>query len=90
MASLSEPTGRARPRQCWRLAKKAGDSFVTVEYLLLALAMSPGTEVARILKDAGVTAQNLNTAINDLRKGRIAQSATQKTNTTRSRNTPAI
>ncbi|HSZ74994.1 MAG TPA: Clp protease N-terminal domain-containing protein, partial [Rhizomicrobium sp.] len=58
------------------LAKKAGDSFVTAEYLLLALAMAQGTESARILKDAGVTAQNLNTAINDLRKGRKADSAT--------------
>src|SRR5580692_10223249 len=58
------------------LAKKAGDSFVTAEYLLLALAMAQGTESARILKDAGLTAQNLNAAINDLRKGRKADSAT--------------
>src|SRR3569832_610562 len=56
-------------------AKKAGDSFVTAEYLLLALAMSSG-ESARILKDAGVTAQNLNKAIADLRQGRAADSAT--------------
>jgi ATP-dependent Clp protease ATP-binding subunit ClpB len=58
------------------LAKKAGDSFVTAEYLLLALAMAQGTEAARILKDAGVTAQSLNAAINDIRKGRTADSAT--------------
>src|ERR1700759_3408156 len=51
-------------------AKKAGDSFVTAEYLLLALVLTTGTEAARILKDAGVTAQNLNKAIADLRKGR--------------------
>jgi ATP-dependent Clp protease ATP-binding subunit ClpB len=56
-------------------AKKAGDSFVTAEYLLLALAMSGG-ESARILKDAGVTAQGLNKAIADLRQGRTADSAT--------------
>jgi ATP-dependent Clp protease ATP-binding subunit ClpB len=57
-------------------AKKAGDSFVTAEYLLLALAMAAGTESAKILKDAGVTPQNLNKAIADLRKGRAADSAT--------------
>ena len=57
-------------------AKKAGDSFVTAEYLLLALALAAGTESAKILKDAGVTAQNLNKAIADLRKGRTADSAT--------------
>jgi ATP-dependent Clp protease ATP-binding subunit ClpB len=57
-------------------AKKSGDSFVTAEFLLLALAMAKGTEPARILKDAGVTAQALNKAIADLRQGRNADSAT--------------
>ncbi|HEV2561134.1 MAG TPA: ATP-dependent chaperone ClpB [Rhizomicrobium sp.] len=57
-------------------AKKAGDSFVTAEYLLLALALATGTDAARILKDSGVTAQGLNTAIKDLRQGRTADSAT--------------
>jgi ATP-dependent Clp protease ATP-binding subunit ClpB len=57
-------------------AKKAGDSYVTAEYLLLALAMSQGTDAARVLKDAGVTAQGLNKAISDLRQGRVADSAT--------------
>ena len=55
-------------------AKKAGDSFVTAEYLLLALAMSG--ETGRILKEAGATPQGLNKAIADLRKGRSADSAT--------------
>src|SRR5579862_5920006 len=59
-----------------QIAKKAGDSFVTAEYLLLALAMASGTQSARILKDAGVTAQALNKAIADLRQGRSADSAT--------------
>jgi len=58
-----------------QVATKAGDSFVTAEYLLLALTMSAG-ESAKILKDAGVTPQNLNKAIADLRKGRTADSAT--------------
>ncbi|HEY1638545.1 MAG TPA: ATP-dependent chaperone ClpB, partial [Rhizomicrobium sp.] len=57
-------------------AKKAGDSYVTAEYLLLALAMAQGTEAARVLKDAGVTPQGLNKAIADLRQGRVADSAT--------------
>ena len=57
-------------------AKKAGDSFVTAEYLLLALAMAAGTPSAKMLKDAGVTPQNLNKAIADLRKGHTADSAT--------------
>ena len=57
-----------------KLAEKAGDSFVTVERLLTALAITKsGAEKA--LKDAGVTAQGLNEAINDLRKGRTADSA---------------
>jgi ATP-dependent Clp protease ATP-binding subunit ClpB len=58
------------------LAKKAGDSFVTAEYLLLALVLAAGTDAAKILKDAGVTAQGLNAAIAQLRKGRTADSAT--------------
>jgi ATP-dependent Clp protease ATP-binding subunit ClpB len=58
-----------------KIAQKAGDSFVTVERLLLALAMEKGTEAAKILASAGVSAQTLNAAINDLRKGRTADSA---------------
>ena len=58
------------------IAKKAGDSFVTAEMLLLALTMAQGTDAAKILKDAGVTAQNLNAAIKELRQGRTADSAT--------------
>ena len=58
-----------------KIAQKAGNSFVTVERLLLALAMEKGTEAAKILANAGVSAQTLNAAINDLRKGRTADSA---------------
>ncbi len=57
------------------LAKKAGDNFVTVERLLLALAGEKGAESARILAAAGVTPTGLNAAINELRKGRTADSA---------------
>ncbi len=58
-----------------QVATKAGDSFVTVERLLLALALAAGTPAAKVLADAGVTAQKLNAAIEDLRKGRTATSA---------------
>ncbi|MDO9525594.1 MAG: ATP-dependent chaperone ClpB [Gemmobacter sp.] len=60
--------------QAETLAKKAGDSFVPVERILMALAMV--TSNAKDALDAGaVTAQKLNTAINDIRKGRKADSA---------------
>ncbi|QHQ36105.1 ATP-dependent chaperone ClpB [Algicella marina] len=56
------------------LAKKAGDSFVTVERMLTALAVQP-SDAAKILKTAGVSAKSLNEAINAVRKGRTADSA---------------
>ncbi len=56
-------------------AKKAGDSFVTVERLLLALAIESSASTAATLKKAGVTANGLNQVINDLRKGRTADGA---------------
>ncbi len=58
-----------------KLAEKAGDSFVTVERLLQAVAMASGTKAQKALADAGVSPQGLNQAINDLRKGRTADSA---------------
>ena len=61
--------------QSQTLAEKAGDSFVTVERVLMALAMASGTASAKALTEAGVTPQKLNQAIDDLRKGRTADSA---------------
>jgi ATP-dependent Clp protease ATP-binding subunit ClpB len=58
-----------------KLADKAGDSFVTVERLLIALAVETDAGSAKILKDAGVTANALNAAVNEIRKGRTADSA---------------
>jgi len=58
-----------------KAGEKAGDSFVTVERLLLALALEKGSEAGKILANAGVTPQNLNAAIESLRKGRTADSA---------------
>ena len=57
------------------LAQKAGDDFVTVERLLLAATLASGTPSGQALKAAGLTAQSLNSAINDIRKGRSADSA---------------
>jgi ATP-dependent Clp protease ATP-binding subunit ClpB len=58
-----------------KIADKAGDSYVTVERLLLALAIEKDSEAGKILAKAGVTPQNLNAAIEALRKGRTADSA---------------
>lgn len=62
--------------QSTELAKKAGDSFVTVERLLLALSLAAGTDVGTILKDSGTSPQKLNQQVEGLRKGRTADSAT--------------
>jgi ATP-dependent Clp protease ATP-binding subunit ClpB len=60
-----------------KAAEKAGDSFVTVERLLLGLALEKDSEAGRrILRNGGLTPQNLNAAIEALRKGRTADSAT--------------
>ncbi|MEH6404454.1 MAG: ATP-dependent chaperone ClpB [Sneathiella sp.] len=63
-----------------KLADKAGDSFVTAERLLLALVLEPESDTGKILKEAGLTASNLNSAINDIRKGRTADSAGAEAN----------
>ncbi len=72
--SLSRDTSRLLD-EAEQIAKKAGDSFVTVERILLALAIGTAPDSAKILKNAGVTPQKLNEAINELRKGRTADTA---------------
>ncbi|WP_424984171.1 ATP-dependent chaperone ClpB [Maritalea sp. S77] len=57
-----------------KAADKAGDSYVTVERLLLALTIEKDTDAGKVLAAGGVTANGLNDAINDLRKGRTADS----------------
>lgn len=57
-----------------KLADKAGDKFVTVERILQAVAMTSGTKAYDILKAGGVNQSALNQAINDYRKGRVADS----------------
>ena len=58
-----------------KIAQKAGDSFVTVERLLLALTLASDSDAGKILQKAGLSPQNLNAAIEALRKGRTADSA---------------
>lgn len=58
-----------------QIAEKAGDNFVTVERLLLAILLSKTTDAGQALSDAGLKADALNMAINELRGGRTADSA---------------
>ncbi|RFB01622.1 ATP-dependent chaperone ClpB [Parvularcula marina] len=69
---MAQPTAKIFQRS-EEIAKKAGDSYVTAERMLIALAMEG--ETAESLKKAGATPQNLNAAVNDIRKGRTADNA---------------
>jgi ATP-dependent Clp protease ATP-binding subunit ClpB len=57
-----------------KIAEKAGDSYVTVERLLLAIALDKDSDAGKVLARAGATPQNINSAIEALRKGRTADS----------------
>ena len=61
--------------QAEQIAQKAGDSYVTVERLLLALVLASTTAAGKALADAGVKAEALNAAVNNLRGGRTADTA---------------
>jgi len=61
--------------QAEQAAAKSGDSYVTVERMLLGLTLATTTAAGQALKGAGVTAQGLETAITDLRGGRQAHSS---------------
>lgn len=64
--------------QAEQIASKAGDSFVTVERLLLALTLASSTEAGKALAKAGLKAEALNAAINALRKGKSADTASSE------------
>ncbi|EFO33526.1 ATP-dependent chaperone protein ClpB [Roseibium sp. TrichSKD4] len=72
---LSQATARLF-EQAEKIAEKAGDSYVTVERFLLALVMDAESEAGKLLKQAGLTPNSVNEAINALRQGRTADSAT--------------
>ena len=61
--------------QAEQVAQKAGDSYVTIERLLLALTLASTTAAGKALAEAGVKAEALNGAINQLRGGRTADTA---------------
>jgi len=61
--------------QAEQVAEKAGDGFVTVERLLLAMVLATTTPVGKVFADAGVKPDALNGVINELRRGRTADSA---------------
>jgi len=61
--------------QAETISEKAGDSFVTVERMLVALVLAKGTEAAEALAKGGVKPQALEKAVQELRKGRTADSA---------------
>ncbi|CAA7616927.1 ATP-dependent chaperone ClpB [Magnetospirillum sp. UT-4] len=61
--------------QAEQASEKAGDSYVTAERMLLALSMAAGTAAARVLSEAGLSPQGLNRAIEEVRKGRKANSS---------------
>jgi len=58
--------------QAQAIAKKADDQYVTVERILLAIALAKGSDVAGVIARAGATPQTLNAAIDKLRQGRTA------------------
>ena len=60
--------------QAEKIAEKAGDSYVTVERLLLALAMDKDTDAGKLITKSGASPQTINAAIESLRKGRTADS----------------
>lgn len=61
--------------QAEQIAQKAGDSYVTVERLLVALALSLNTAAGKAIKASGATPEGINAAINELRGGRTADTA---------------
>ena len=61
-----------------KLADKANDKYVTIERLLQAIAMTAGNEAYNILSSSGVNAVKLNQAINNYRKGRLADNETSE------------
>ncbi|MEO0810694.1 MAG: Clp protease N-terminal domain-containing protein, partial [Pseudomonadota bacterium] len=62
-----------------KIAHKAGDTFVTTERLLLAMLIETSNEAGKILAHAGVNPQALNGAIEEIRKGRTADTASAET-----------
>ena len=63
-----------------KLSEKSGDKFVTVERILQAFAMAKSADIGGILESSNVNSESLNKAINSMRKGRTADTATAEDN----------
>jgi ATP-dependent Clp protease ATP-binding subunit ClpB len=61
--------------QAEKVAEKAGDQYITTERLLLAIALEKGSDASKALAKGGVQPDRINQAINELRKGRTADTA---------------
>ena len=61
--------------QAEQIAEQSGDSYVTVERLLSALTLATTTKAGQALKQAGLDPKALENSINELRKGKTADSA---------------
>ncbi|MDE1150947.1 MAG: ATP-dependent chaperone ClpB [Micavibrio sp.] len=64
--------------QAEQAAKKSGDKFVTLERLLQGITLVPQSDAAKLLQRAGLRPESLNKAINEVRKGRTADSASSE------------
>ncbi len=62
------------------LAEKSGDKYITTERIFQAMSLAKTADIAGMIQDAGTTPQALNEAINGMRKGRTADSATAEDN----------
>ena len=70
-----QPISQKQIDNALNLAEKAGDKYVTAERILQAMLMAKKMDISGYLEDAGLTDEKLNQAINDMRKGRTADSA---------------
>ena len=87
IAKIAKVTGAGAQQVAWdndtvkildqaeAIATKAGDSYVPVERILMAIALATTTAAGKALAQAGVNATSLNAAIDSIRKGRTADSA---------------
>ena len=87
IAKIAKVTGAGAQQVAWdndtvkildqaeAIATKAGDTYVPVERILMAIALATTTAAGKALAQAGVNAVSLNAAIDSIRKGRTADSA---------------
>jgi len=62
------------------LAEKSGDKFITAERILQAFAMAKSADIGGMFESANIKPEALNKAVNDMRKGRTADTATAEDN----------